>query len=165
MSRQPTPEEAALALGEVRRRGSEALTARREPMWLQIAWTVVILGCFASYDAFDDPGAAPWIVPLGLVMLQTALSSTRHGAGLLGLRSVGPHTAPAHRVAAFTAIVVLTAAAGAAVFWLGRGSLDAHVPYWHTLAGLVGLTLVVLVSRRTTALQRRLPGAGSKGNA
>ncbi|GGW58528.1 hypothetical protein GCM10010503_39500 [Streptomyces lucensis JCM 4490] len=43
--------------------------------------------------------------------------------------------------------------------------LDAHVPYWHTLVGLVVLTLAVLVSRKTTVLQRRLPGAASKGEA
>ncbi|MEU0008185.1 hypothetical protein ABZ079_28970 [Streptomyces sp. NPDC006314] len=165
LSRQPTPEEAALALDEVRRRRGEAVTARREPQWLQITWAVVLLGCFASYDVFDHPGNIPWIVPLALLMLQLALSSTRRGAALLGLSSSGPHSAPAHYVTAISVIVVLVMAGSVMFAWPGTDALDEHVPYWHTLTGLAGLTLVMLLARKGTALQRRLLETGSKGRA
>jgi peptidoglycan biosynthesis protein MviN/MurJ (putative lipid II flippase) len=159
---QPSPGQAALALQDVRRRRNEALGARREPLRMRIVFSVLCVGFAASYDVFKDPGVIPPLVAAAVVWAYFFASRTRRGAEVLGHRSTGLKDLPPAYTAIALSIVVAVLAAAAYVEPQVIRHVH-HVPYWHTLGGLVLVAVTFPLSRvdqrwRTRLLERTRRG-------
>ncbi|MFG2196726.1 hypothetical protein [Streptomyces sp. NPDC048639] len=153
MSDRPTQDQAAQALQGIRQRQGEALAGRQEARWVQIMFAVLAVAWFASYDVFQDPGPIPYLVFAGVMWTYLLASRTRKGAALLGHRSTGLRNLPGAYIAIVLGIFTVVMVAGGYIGSRSTGFLHDHVPYWHSLLGLVLTALAFPFARLGQKLQ------------
>ncbi|MFG2891396.1 hypothetical protein [Streptomyces sp. NPDC048248] len=151
MTDRPSPEQAALALQGAREHQGAALTGRREPMRVKVAFGVTGLAFGACYDVFNDPGSIPVLAVAATTWTHAIASRTPRGAALLGYGTAGARNRPPAYVLAVLAVVALLMAIGYFSISPHTAYLNDHVPYWHT----TGMLLLIAVTTALAPLDSR----------
>lgn len=153
MSHGPTPDEAADALRDVKRRKDQAFGSAGVSLWVRVVFAAAIFLMLAAPD-FLGPKVTAWTSwPLALLaIIYAVMLNSRRGSAVLGQQTrlrreeISPSFVASRRLVLLAILVI-----GIVVAFIPHGQLS--VPYLRTTIGAVlGLALVLFGNRYQRAM-------------